>query len=109
MDSRLQQLKWLMRGWYNYFKISSLKSICLRIDGHTRFRLRMCIWKQWKKTTKRYKSLQKLGVKKHKSWEWSNTRKGYARVAMSFILTTTITNKILEKRGFLSFENLMNV
>lgn len=109
MDYRLQQLKWLMRGWYNYFKIGSLKRVCLKIDRNTRFRLRMCIWKQWKKITKRAKSLQKLGVNKYKSWEWANTRKSYARVAMSFILTTTITNKRLEKRGFLSFENLIKV
>lgn len=108
MDYRLQQLAWLMRGWYNYFKIGSLKGICRRIDEHTRYRLRMCIWKQWKKTSKRFKALQQLGVKKQKAWEWANTRKSYARVAMSFILTTTITNKRLEKRGFLSFENLIN-
>ncbi len=108
MGYRLRQLAWLMRGWYHYFKIGSLKRICREIDGHTRYRLRMCIWKQWKKISKRHKALQQLGVGNEKAWEWANTKKSCARVAMSYILTTTITNKRLEKRGFVSFERLMN-
>lgn len=106
MGTRLMKLRYLFRGWFNYFKIGSLKKIIKEIDSHTRFRLRMCIWKQWKTIGKRYKSLHKLGIEKSKAWEWANTRKGYARVAKSFIMHRTVTNKILEKRGFLTMSNL---
>ena len=44
----------------------------------------------------------KLGVEKDKAWEWVNTRKGYARVARSFILCRTITNERLKRRGLVS-------
>ena len=106
MDGRLLRLRQLFRGWYNYFKISSIKTICIKLDAYTRFRLRICIWKQWKKNTTKFKALIKLGVSRGKAWEWANTRKAYARVATSLIMHTTVTNKVLEKRGFLSFENL---
>ena len=107
MEERLQRLRWLFRGWYNYFKICKIKTICKRIDEHTRFRLRMCIWKQWKKISTKYKALKKLGIKAQKAWEWSNTRKGYARIASSYIMCRAVTNEKLKRKGFLSLESLI--
>ena len=106
MTVRLSKLKYLFRGWFNYFKNDKMKTFAKAIDRNTRFRLRMCIWKQWKTNKARQKALIKLGISKSKAWEWANTRKGYARVASSFIMTRTVTNSTLEKRGFLTMENL---
>lgn len=99
---RLANLKQLIVGWVNYFKIGQMKGVCKELDEHLRYRLRMCIWKQWKKVKTRYKNLQKLGIPKGKAWEWANTRKGYARVARSFILCRAITNDRLKKYGLVS-------
>jgi hypothetical protein len=99
---RMIKLKQLIVGWVNYFRIGQIKSICRGLDEHIRFRLRMCIWKQWKKVKTRYKNLQKLGISKELSWQWANTRKGYARVARSFILCRAITNERLKKFGLVS-------
>ena len=99
---RIVKLKQLIVGWVNYFKIGQMKSICKDLDEHIRFRLRMCIWKQWKKVSTKYKNLQKLGIPKEKAWEWANTRKGYARVAKSFILHRAITNERLKRFGLVS-------
>lgn len=106
IERRLIELRYLYRGWFQYFKVRELKGLCREIDSHTRFRLRMCIWKQWKTVSKRYKALQQLGIRKDKAWEWANSRRGYARVARSFIMTRTVTNKILEKKGYLTLESL---
>ena len=104
MDRRLSSLKYLFRGWYNYFKIGAIFPVIRGIDGYTRFRLRIVIWKQWKKISTRYRALVKLGINKAKAWEWANTRKGYTRVARSYIMHRSVTNKVLEKRGFLSLD-----
>jgi len=101
MNERIMRLNWLIRGWANYFRLANMKNTCKRIDEHTRFRLRMCIWKQWKKPKTRYKALIKLGIPKGKAWEWANSRKGYARVANSFIMTRAVTNDILKRRGLI--------
>lgn len=108
MDTRLLKLKQLFRGWFHYFKHKQIKTLLISMDRFTRVRLRMCIWKQWKKIKTRYKALIKLGIPSKKAWEWANTRKGYARVAMSFIMTRSVTNLVLEKRGFLTMESLYN-
>lgn len=99
MDYRIMRLNWLIRGWVNYFRIANMKKVCKQIDAHTRFRLRMCIWKQWKRPRARYKSLMKLGIPRGKAWEWANSRKGYARVARSFIMCRAVTNETFKRKG----------
>lgn len=108
MDERLRRLKYLFRGWFNYFKIGRIKMLCKKVDEYTRFRLRICIWKQWKKIKTKYKALKKLGIAKGKAWEWANSRKGYARVARSFIMCRAVPNQLLEKRRFLTMKTLFD-
>jgi RNA-directed DNA polymerase len=69
-------------------------------------RLHMCIWKQWKKVSKRMRSLIQLGIDRQKAYGWANTRKGYWRVSKSPILHRAITTERLEERGYPSIEKI---
>jgi group II intron reverse transcriptase/maturase len=102
MDVRLLKLKHAIRGWVNYFRVADMKTLAKRLDERVRRRIRMVIWKMWKRVRTRFKSLQKLGLDKSQAWQYANTRKGYWRISGSPILQTTITNKLLEKRGLVS-------
>lgn len=99
---RIVKLNQLIVGWVNYFRIGQIKTACRELDEHLRFRLRMCIWKQWKKTKTKFKNLMQLGIKREEAWKWANTRKGYARVAKSQVLHVAITNDRLKKFGLVS-------
>lgn len=101
MDYRLMKIKQLIVGWVNYFRIGYFRSKAKEIDGNIRFRLRMCIWKQWKKPLTKYKALKKLGMAEWKCKTWANTRKSYARCARTF-LQVAIPNELLKKRGLVS-------
>jgi RNA-directed DNA polymerase len=98
----LEELRMKIIGWINYFKIADIKTFCTEIDEWLRRRIRMCIWKQWKKIKTRHDNLVKLGVNNLKAWEWANTRKGYWRISNSPILSSTLNNNVLEKLGFTS-------
>ena len=98
LDERLEKIKKTIVGWTNYYKIGYWKNIARMIDAHVRFRLRMCIWKQWKKVNTKKKALISLGVPKREAWMLANSRKAYARCASSF-LNTVLTNKRLKERG----------
>lgn len=102
-SARKEKLSAFIKGWVNYFKYADIKNLLIRVDEWYRRRLRMVIWKQWKRIRTRYKNLQKLGIPKGKAWEWANTRKAYWRVAKSFILSRSITNENLSKAGYLFF------
>ena len=96
-------LRQLIKGWVNYFRIADMKFLAQSLDGWTRRRLRMCTWKQWKKVRTRFRNLMKLGLGRQKAWEFVNTRKSYWRTSNSPILTRTITNERLKKRGYSGF------
>lgn len=98
MNYRLIKLKQLIVGWVNYYRIGYFKIKAKEIDRNIRFRLRICIWKQWKKPYTRYKALKKLGLEEWKCKTWSNTRKSYARWASTF-LKVAISKEVLKKRG----------
>ena len=100
LSERIQKLKEVQRGWINYFRMGSIYGKLKDLDGWLRNRLRYCIWHDWKKPERKRKNLIRLGIDKHHAYAWSRTRMGGWRVAQSPILTTTITLKRLEKKGY---------
>lgn len=62
IEYRIMKLNQVIRGWINYFRMGSMKTAMRRIDEHLRNRMRIVIWKQWKKRSKRMWGLRKLGA-----------------------------------------------
>jgi len=102
---RKEALSQFITGWVNYFKLADMRKLLLRVDEWYRRRLRMVIWKQWKRVRTRWRNLIKLGINKYKAWEWANTRKGYWHIANSFILSRSVTNDRLKQAGFVFFSD----
>ena len=102
-DRRKEALRQYIMGWVNYFRLADMQELLLRIDEWFRRRIRMVIWKQWKRIRTKLANLIKLGVSKSKAWEWANTRKAFWHTANSFILKTTITVERLGKAGYVFF------
>jgi len=96
-------LRQYITGWVNYFKLADMNKLLKVIDGWYRRRLRMVIWKQWKRVRTRCKNLIKLGISSPKAYMFSNTRKSYWRTAKSPILSTSVSNESLQKAGYLFF------
>ena len=100
---RKETLKQYITGWVNYFKLADMKSLLSQVDEWYRRRIRMVIWKQWKRIRTRLRNLIKLGIGKFKAWEYANTRKGYWHTANSPILKTSITSDQLKRAGYIFF------
>jgi RNA-directed DNA polymerase len=97
---RKETLKQYITGWVNYFKLADMKMLMIETDEWYRRRLRMVLWKQWKRVRTRQANLTKLGIAKSKAWEYANTRKGYWHIANSWILSTSVTNERLKQAGY---------
>jgi len=100
---RKESLRQYITGWVNYFKLADMQKLLIKVDEWCRRRIRMVIWKQWKRTKTKLRNLIRLGISKSKAWGWANTRKGYWHIANSFILTTTITIENLRRAGYVFF------
>ena len=82
-----------------------MKMLLEKVDEWYRRRLRMVIWKQWKRIRTRGRNLIKLGIVKYKAWEFANTRKGYWRIANSPILKRSVTSDRLKHAGYVFFSD----
>jgi RNA-directed DNA polymerase len=99
MEVRIDRLNQTIQGWVNYFQLADMRVYCQRTDEWLRRRLRMCVWKQWKKIGTRHDNLVRTGISNSKAWEFANTRKGYWHIANSHILATSLTNEFFRNLG----------
>ena len=99
-EKRKQKLNEYIRGWVGYFYLAEMKRLCMETDEWLRRRIRMCIWKSWKKTKTKIANLIRCGIDKYQAYQWGNTRKGYWRIADSWILTCSISNMSLKRAGY---------
>lgn len=102
LDSRIEKLNWLIRGWINYFSMTNMKSVMESIDERLRTRIRVIIWKQWKKKSRRLWGFLKLGVPKWIADKVSGWGDHYQLVAQKSVLKRAISKPVLEKRGLVS-------
>jgi len=57
-----EMLNPVLRGWINYFRLSETKGFAEELDGWVRRRLRLILWRQWKRWRTRYKRLVARGL-----------------------------------------------
>ncbi|WP_214830968.1 group II intron reverse transcriptase/maturase [Exiguobacterium sp. s56] len=86
MEVRIQKLNQYLMGWCGYFALADTPSVFKTLESWIRRRLRMCVWKSWKKPSTKVRKLTGLGIPKGKAHEWGNSRKGYWRISKSPIL-----------------------
>lgn len=99
-ERRKRKLEEYIRGWVGYYHLAQMKRLCLETDEWLRRRLRMCIWKAWKRPKTRIVNLKKCGIAAWQAYQWGYTRLGYWRVASSAILDRAISKDNLRKAGY---------
>lgn len=97
---RKTTLREYLRGWTEYYNLADMVSKVHGIDQWLRRRIRMCIWKSWKRIKTRIRNLISCGIDKRKAYEWGNTSKGYWRIADSWILHRAISTEALHRQGY---------
>ena len=72
----IAELKPILKGWINYFKLAEVKGIFEELDGWIRRKLRCLIWKQKKSGKAREKMLRKRGLLEERIQETVRNGKG---------------------------------
>lgn len=100
VEQILVNLKRFTTGWLGYYSVANMKSHIQTLNEWVRRRIRQIYWKQWKRIKTKHDNLVRLGIPDSKAWEWANSRLGYWRIAHSWILTRSLTNKYLTSVGY---------
>jgi RNA-directed DNA polymerase len=99
MDERIAQINRYVIGWMGYFRLADTPRVFAGLDEWFRRRMRQIRWKEWKRPKTRQSNLRKLGISRQASYEWSNSSKGFWRIAGSPVLATTLTNAYWDGQG----------
>jgi RNA-directed DNA polymerase len=102
MSERIKQLNQYLGGWMGYFALSEVPSPFSQLDAWLRRRLRMCQWKQWKRTRTRVRHLRALGLKELDVWEAAGSRKAYWRTAGAPPLQKALSNAYWQAQGLMA-------
>ncbi|WP_414153230.1 hypothetical protein [Pectinatus frisingensis] len=95
MDAILLELRKYTTRWLNCFFIADMLKKMQEINKWIRRRIKIYLWKKWKKIAIRPENFEKWELDKGKAWKYTNTRLAYRRVAGSSILNSTLTDKYL--------------
>jgi group II intron reverse transcriptase/maturase len=96
----LERIKVYARGWLNYYGIASMKNNIEDINGWLYRRIRMCIWKQWKKPKTKMRNLMKMGIPEYFAHMAANSRKGHWFNANLTTVKRAMTKERLINSGF---------
>jgi RNA-directed DNA polymerase len=81
MKERIGRLNSYLGGWMGYFALADAKNLLQGLDEWLRRRLRQILWKEWKRTSARYRNLRRLGLKEKQAREIAGADGTYWRTA----------------------------
>jgi group II intron reverse transcriptase/maturase len=96
----LEKIKVYARGWLNYYGIASMKNPIDELNKWLYHRIRMCIWKQWKKPNTKKRNLIKLGIPEYFAHQAANSRRKHWYVSGMGAVNIALTKERLINSGF---------
>lgn len=105
MQYQLFKLTQYLRGWINYYGIANTYQKCVDLDHWIRRRVRMCYWRQWRKTRTKVTRLLKLGATKSWALTCGATRKGPWRSSKTPGIQQALNNNFLKEEGLYSLRD----
>ena len=100
-EKRKQKLREYILGWVGYYHLAKMKRLCQDTDEWLRRRIRMCIWKVWKKTKTKVSNLIKCGISQDIARSIGNARQSSWRMAKNNYVHVAMSNANLKKAGYL--------
>ena len=98
----IDEINRYLRGWFGYFRLSSVKQTFDLLDQWIRRRLRKILWEQWRKPKTRCRKLVALGLWAERARKATATGRRAWWNAGSSHMHAAIPNKLLAQWGLLS-------
>jgi RNA-directed DNA polymerase len=91
-----------LRGWVNYFRLSSVKRAFEELDEWLRRKLRCILWRQWKNPRTRARKLMERGIAKERAFTSAYNGRGPWWNAGAYHMNLAIPVKWLAQQGLMS-------
>ena len=88
----VHRLKLFLTGWRGYFGFCETPSVLRKLDAWIRRRLRLVLWRQWKRGRTRFAELRQLGVGRDLAAQSAGSAHGPWRLSRSPALSFALPN-----------------
>lgn len=103
------ELKPILIGWANYFKLAETKQVFEELDGWLRRKLRCIIWRQKKRGRARVKMLVSRGMDKDRAWKSTVNGRGPWWNAGASHMNEAFPKSFFDDLGLISIVDRMRV
>ncbi|MCL4378182.1 MAG: group II intron reverse transcriptase/maturase [Actinobacteria bacterium] len=101
LDSIISEINTAMRGFLNYFKYADMKEYLSDMDSYIRRKLRVIVWKHWKKPRTKFRKLMGMELPSFQARiAWC--RKKYWRLSKTPQLNTVMGIAYFRDRGLIN-------
>lgn len=97
-----ESLNPVIRGWINYFQLAETKGFAEELDQWIRRRLRLILWRQWKRPWTRFKNLMKFGIAEERAGRSAFNGRGPWFNSGASHMNLALPKKFFDKLGLLS-------
>jgi len=101
LDSVIKEINVAMTGFINYFKLADMSKFLVKLEMWIRRKLRVIVWKHWKKIKTRFRKLIGMGLTKEQAF-MACSRKKYWRLSKTPQLNTVMGVTYFRDRGLIN-------
>jgi RNA-directed DNA polymerase len=98
-----------IRGWINYFMLSETKYFAEELDGWIRRRLRLMMWRQWKRPWTRKEKLMKAGLSEQRAVQSAFNCRGSWWNSGASHMNDAFRKKYFDALGLISMLNVLSL
>ena len=91
-----------LRGWVAYFRLSQVKNVFEEMDQWIRRKMRLILWRQWKRPRTRAKKVIRLGIDRARAYPSAYNGRGPWWNAGASHMNAAVPAKWLQHQGFMS-------
>ena len=97
----IKEINVAMTGFINYFKLADMSEFFVKLEKWIRRKLRVIIWKHWKKIRTKFRKLVGLGLSKDQAF-MALSRKKYWRLSKTPQLNAVMGVTYFRDRGLIN-------
>ena len=102
LDRTIRELNPILRGWGNYYRLAEVEGVFRDLDQWIRRRLRLILWRQWKRPRTRIKELRKRGLDEGRALRSAYSGHGPWWNAGSRYMHQAVPNSTFSQMGLVS-------
>ena len=98
----IRDMRLLLTGWSNYFKLAEVKNVFERLDQWMRRKLRCILWRQWKRSSTRARRLMSRGLAEDQAWKSATNGRGPWWNAGASHMNQAFPKRFFDRQGLVS-------